>query len=76
MTSGSSAQSERRPVLLGKYTEIEFLDINLAKDSSLLLFTVPSTGGFERKPYPSLVLKSVKHEISSLFMNSICRLEK
>ncbi len=37
------------------YTEMEFLDINLAKDS--MPFTVPFTGRFQRKPYSSLVLK-------------------
>ncbi len=59
--------------------EMEFLDINLTKDSSLLLhaiFTVYSTGGFYRKPYSTEVLKlhtikSAKQENSSLFMNSI-----
>jgi hypothetical protein len=40
-------------------TEMKYLDINLTKDSSLLLmlFTVPSTGGFHRKPYSSLATK-------------------
>jgi hypothetical protein len=46
--------------------EVEFLDINLTKDLSLLLhamlFTVPSTGGFKRIPYSSLVLKILIHE--------------
>jgi hypothetical protein len=41
-----------------------------------VLFWVPSTGGFKRKPYSSLVLKilskkSAKKENSGLFMNSI-----
>jgi hypothetical protein len=31
---------------------MEFLDIKLTKDS--MLFTVPSTGGFLRKPYSSV----------------------
>jgi hypothetical protein len=54
---------------------MEFLDINLAKDS--MPFTVPFTGGFQRKPYSSLVLKIppykkfAKQENLSLFMNSI-----
>ncbi len=38
------------------FTEMEFLKINLTKDSSLMpmLVTVPSTGGLERKPYSTL----------------------
>jgi hypothetical protein len=38
---------------------MEFLDVNLSKDSSLLLqlFTVPSTGGFYRKSHSNLVLE-------------------
>ncbi len=35
--------------------EMEFLDLNLTKHS--MLFTVPSAGGFYRKPYFTLVLK-------------------
>ncbi len=37
--------------------EMEFLDISLTKDSSLLLYAIhsPSVGGFERKPYSYLV---------------------
>jgi hypothetical protein len=55
-----------------KLPEMEFLDISLCS----MLFTVFSTGIFERKPYSSLVLKiltkiSAKQENSSLFMNSI-----
>ncbi len=57
-----------------KPPEIEFLYINLTKDSSLLLhaiFTVSSTGVFYRKPYSTLVLKhhtvrSAKQKNSSL----------
>jgi hypothetical protein len=39
--------------------EMKFLDINLTKDSSLLLHAIhsSSTGGFERKPYSTPVLK-------------------
>jgi hypothetical protein len=53
---------------------MEFLDINS------ILFTVPSTGGFERKPFSSLVLKILtkkypKQENSSLFMNGKMRVE-
>ncbi len=35
------------------HPEMEFLDVTVTKDSSLffMLFTVPSTGGFYRKPY-------------------------
>jgi hypothetical protein len=55
------------------HPEMEFLDIKLTKVLSLFfreLFTVPSTGGFYRKPYSSLVLKnltekSAKQEISN-----------
>jgi hypothetical protein len=36
-----------------------------------MLFTVPSTGGFKRKPYSTLVLK--KHIKKSTFMKSIFR---
>ncbi len=41
----------------GRSPEMEFLDINLTKDSSLLLYAIhrPSTGRFERNPYSSLV---------------------
>jgi hypothetical protein len=42
------------------HPEMEFLDIKLTKVLSLFLrelFTVPSTGRFNRKPYSSLVLK-------------------
>ncbi len=59
--------------------EIEFLDINLTKESSpfsSMLFTVSSTGGFYRKPYSTVdlklqTIKSAKKENSSPFMNSV-----
>jgi hypothetical protein len=59
---------------------MEFLDINLTKDLSLLLHailvTVPATAGFLGKPYSCLVFKipikkTAKQGNSSLFMNSI-----
>jgi hypothetical protein len=53
---------------------MEFLDINLAKDS--MPFTVPLTGGFQRKTilfpgFKNSYKKSAKQENLSLFMNSI-----
>jgi hypothetical protein len=61
-----------------KCTEMELLDSNLTKDSSLLFHAIHSlsTGGFFRKPISILVLKYIqkkfaKQENSSLFMNSI-----
>jgi hypothetical protein len=42
------------------FPEMEFLDINLTKRLESFApyqFAVPSTGGFVRKPYSSLVLK-------------------
>jgi hypothetical protein len=61
-----------------KRPEMEFLDINLTKDSSLLLHAIhsPFYRRILRKPYFSLVLKiltkkSAKQENSSLSMNSI-----
>ncbi len=56
---------------------MEFLDINLTKDLSLLLFAIhsPSTGGFEGNHtflvFKILTKKSAKQENSILFMNSI-----
>jgi hypothetical protein len=58
-------------------SEMEFLDISLAKDSILhAIHTVRSTGEFKRRPYSTLLLiilskKSAKQQTSSLFMNSI-----
>jgi hypothetical protein len=49
--------------------EMKFLDINLTKDSSLLLsmsFTVFFTSRFYRKPYSSLVLKILISETRKL----------
>jgi hypothetical protein len=58
---------------------MEFLDINLTKDLSVLLHAVhfPSTGGFSRELYGTLLWflksfkKSVKQENSRSFMNNI-----
>jgi hypothetical protein len=63
-------------------TEMEFLEINLTKNLSLLVDAISSTGGFYRKPHSTLVLKihtkkSAKQENLSLIMNnSRCRTEK
>jgi hypothetical protein len=61
------------------HPEVEFLDVNLTDDSSILLHVIHSPfgsiGGFYRKTCSTLVLKiinySTKQENSSLFMNSI-----
>ena len=49
--------------LMFQRLEMEFLDIILTKDSSILLHAIHSpfycTGGFQRKPYSYLVLKII-----------------
>ncbi len=63
--------------VVGKSTEMEFLDINLTKDSSLcsMLFTIFLLAEFKKKTDSTVVKKntkkSTKQENSSLFVNSI-----
>ncbi len=55
---------------LEEKTEMEFLDINLTKDSSLLLHAIYSQSLYWQI-LKLLTKKSTKQENSSLFMNSI-----
>ncbi len=59
----------------GFSSEMEFLDINITKTPVFcsMLFTVPSTGGFQENYTLLLVLKilSKKQENSSVFINGI-----
>jgi hypothetical protein len=79
-TSADSSRNFKNPPISERKNcpEMEFLDINLTKDSSLLLHAIHSlsTGGFLKKPETTLVLtihtkKTAKQENSSLFVNSI-----
>ncbi len=70
--------NHRESINTEQYPEMEFLEINLTKDSSLLLHAIHSLFHWRifKKMYSSLVLKiltkkSTKKEISSQFMNSI-----
>jgi hypothetical protein len=54
---------------------MEFLDINLTTDFCSMLFTVPYTIGFDRKPHSTLGLEKIENTYkksakSILFMNS------
>jgi hypothetical protein len=46
ITLFSSFFNDQVNIFSPAYTEMEFLDINLTKDSSLLLHATSSTGGF------------------------------
>jgi hypothetical protein len=62
---------------VGKPREMKFLDINLTKDSSLLLHAIhsPFYWRIKKKPYFSLVLKILQNNPRNLmlFMNSILK---
>jgi hypothetical protein len=67
------------PAALQKeHPEMEFMEIYLKKTRlfSSKLFTVPSTGGFQRKPYSSLVLNILKKKrLISILKNRKMRVE-